>query len=166
MRRTLQTVHASLAWAVARGVPVVARAEWQENTVNNIDIGRPVTELEAEFPGVDFSGLGEVWPAKEGLYAFSQEALTERGRVARQWLRERNEDVVVVVSHDGFMRVGICGRKFGNADFRIFKFEDGGDGLVEWEETEDKGGGLGTCPKGVFGWLPNDFKYMPKEIVK
>jgi len=34
-------------------------------------------------------------------------------------------------------------------------------GLVEWKSTEEKGGGLGTSPKGHFGWLPNDFKYMP-----
>ena len=107
--------------------------------------------------------MDPVFPAKEGLYEFSQEALTQRGMVARKWLRERKEMVVAVVGHDGFMRLGICQRKFGNADFRIFEFEGKGLGLVEWELTEQAGGGLGTCPKGTFGWLPNDFKYMPKK---
>ncbi len=145
-------------------MPAVARAEWQETTVNNIDIGRSISELASEFPAFDFSSVDPVFPKKEGLYEFSYEALLERGRVARRWLKERKEKVVVVVGHDGFMRVGICQRKFGNADFRIFEFEKG-DGLelVEWESTEANGGGLGTCPKGVFGWLPNDFKYMPKK---
>jgi broad specificity phosphatase PhoE len=146
-----------------RGVHAIASAEWQENTVNNIDIGRPISELEKEFPLIDWSLIDPVFPAKEGLYAFSQEALTERGSVARKLLKERKEKVVAVVSHDGFMRVGICQRKFGNADHRIFEFEEDGLGLVEWESTEQSGGGLGTCPRGHFGWLPNDFKYMPKQ---
>jgi broad specificity phosphatase PhoE len=167
MRRTLQTTEASLGWLMKRGVPAIARAEWQENTVNNIDIGRPVSELMKEYPDFDFSTIDPVFPAKEGLYEFSLEGLTERGIVARKWLRARKEKVIAVVSHDGFMRVGISQRKYGNADYRIFDFEEEGDGndglkLVEWEETEKNGGGLGTCPKGTFGWLPNDFKYMPK----
>jgi broad specificity phosphatase PhoE len=89
--------------------------------------------------------------------------LTERGSVARKWLKERKEKVVAVVSHDGFMRVGICQKKFGNADYRIFEFNEDGLGLMEWESTEQSGGGLRTCPPGHFGWLPNDFKYMPKQ---
>ncbi|KUJ11205.1 phosphoglycerate mutase-like protein [Mollisia scopiformis] len=167
MRRTLQTTEASLGWLLNRGFPAVARAEWQENTVNNIDIGRPISELVKEYPRIDFSGVDRVFPAKEGLYEFSLESLTERGVVARKWLKERKEKVIAVVSHDGFMRVGISHRKFGNADYRIFEFEEdvnGRDGLklVEWDLTENNGGGLGTSPKGTFGWLPHDFKYMPR----
>jgi broad specificity phosphatase PhoE len=167
MRRTLQTAEVSLGWLMKRGVPAVARAEWQENTVNNIDIGRPVSELMKEFPDFDFSTVDPNFPKKEGLYEFSLEGLTERGIQARKWLKERKEKVIAVVSHDGFMRVGVSQRKYGNADYRIFSFEEEGEGrddlkLVEWEETEKNGGGLGTCPKGTFGWLPNDFKYMPK----
>ena len=101
------------------------------------------------------------------MYAYSYGSLLERGKAARKWLKSRPEKVIAVVGHDGFLRVGICGKKFGNADFRIFEFEAGGEaeggglGLVEWESTEKNGGGLGTCPSGVWGWLPNDFKYMP-----
>jgi broad specificity phosphatase PhoE len=164
MRRTLQTAERALGWLMQRGVPAVARAEWQENTVNNIDIGRPVSELEQEFPTFDWSMMDPLFPAKEGLYEFSEAALTERGIAARKWLKDRKEKVVAVVSHDGFMRVGICGRKFGNADLRVFEFEQDGLGLVEWDETEKAGGALGTSPKGRFGWEPNDFKYMPENM--
>ena len=119
------------------------------------------------FPHVDFSLVeqDQIWPKKEGLYAYSYESLIERGRVARRWLKARPEKVIAVVGHDGFLRVGICGKKFGNADFRIFEFESGEDGLelIEWKSTEENGGGLGTCPKGVVGWLPSDFKYMPSK---
>lgn len=168
MRRTLQTAEASLGWLMERGVPAIALAEWQENTVNNIDIGRPVSELKKEYPNFDFSVVDPIFPAKEGLYEFSLEGLTERGIMAKKWLRERKEKVIAVVSHDGFMRVGISQKKFGNADYRIFEFgkeeDDGEEGLklVEWETTEKNGGGRGLSPKGTFGWLPHDFKYMPK----
>ena len=47
--------------------------------------------------------MDPVFPAKEGLYAFSQEALTARRIAARKWLKERKERLVAVVSHDGFM---------------------------------------------------------------
>lgn len=68
-----------------------------------------------------------------------------------------------------FLRVGICNRKFENADFRVFELDgstqEGEDGprLVEWDLTESKGGGLGKSLKGTFGWEENDFKYMPKK---
>ncbi|KAH7350693.1 hypothetical protein BKA65DRAFT_525083 [Rhexocercosporidium sp. MPI-PUGE-AT-0058] len=149
MTRALQTADNSLGWLMKQGVSAIPQAEWQENTVNNIDIGRPVAELEKGFPQFDWTQMDP--------------ALTERGVVARTWLHERKEKVIAVISHDGFMRVGICQRKFGNADYRVFDFEENGLGLVEWKSAEENGGGLGTSPKGHFGWLPNDFKYMPKN---
>ncbi|KAH8764634.1 histidine phosphatase superfamily, partial [Hyaloscypha finlandica] len=164
LTRTLQTATTALSFLTPLGVPIITSPLLQETTNNNIDIGRTVSDLIPLFPQVDFSEVekDEVWPRKEGLYACSYESLLERGRVARKWLKARPEQAIAVVSHDGFLRVGICGRKFGNADFRVFEFEEGdGLGLVEWESTEENGGGLGTCPKGQFRWLPNDFKYMP-----
>jgi broad specificity phosphatase PhoE len=162
LTRTLQTATNALAFLTLLGVPIIASPLFQETTNNNIDIGRSASSLTPLFSQVDFSHVeeDEIWPKKDGIYAYSYESLIERGKVAQQWLKERPEKVVAVVSHDGFLRVGICGKKFGNADFRIFEFDEG-DGLVEWESTNSKGGGLGTCPKGRFGWLPSDFKYMP-----
>ncbi|PMD31988.1 phosphoglycerate mutase-like protein [Hyaloscypha variabilis F] len=163
LTRTLQTT-TSLSFLTSRGVPIIALPFLQETTNNNIDIGTPASILSKTFPSVDFSLVekDEIWPRKEGLYAYQYEALIERGKVARNWLKERKEEVIAVVGHDGFLRVGLCGKKFGNADFRIFEFEEGeGDQLVEWESTEKNGGVLGTCPKGSFGWVESDFKYMP-----
>ncbi|PVH80400.1 phosphoglycerate mutase-like protein [Cadophora sp. DSE1049] len=171
MQRTLQTAAASLNWLTARGIKTIALAELQETTTNAIDIGRPIEELTRDWPNIDWSAMDPIFPSKEGLYAFSAEALLRRGAAARKWLRSRPEKVIAVVGHAGFMRIGLCNRKFDNADWRVFEFEnvDGEEGqddgkglrLVEWEETERNGGGLGTSQKGFFGWEVHDFKYMP-----
>ena len=73
-------------------------------------------------------------------------------------MRNRPEKVIAVVSHAGFLWVGVSHKKFENADLRIFDFADGyediGGKLVEWELTESKGGGLGKSPKGTFDVEP------------
>ena len=149
-----------------RGIPAVVLAEWQENSAKKCDTGRPIAEISAEWRQFDWSQMDPAFPAKEGLYQYSQEALTERGIVAKRWLKARTEKVIAVVSHAGFLRTVICNRKFGNGDFRVFEFEDGdatqneGLRLVESDLTATKGGGMGRSPGGYFGWDENDFKYM------
>ncbi|KAF4635066.1 hypothetical protein G7Y89_g3024 [Cudoniella acicularis] len=172
MQRTLQTTKQALGWLIEKDVKVIALAELQETTTNLIDIGRPTAELKQDWPQYDWSMVDPVFPAKEGMYAFSQEALLERGKAARTWLRNRPEKVIAVVGHAGFLRIGLCYRKFGNADYRIFEFEDEevdgakGPKLVEWESTEENGGGMGNSQKGFFGWELHDFKYMPGNVGK
>jgi len=79
----------------------------------------------------------------------------------RKWLRGRPEKVVAVVTHSGFLRVGVSCRWYENADFRTFGFGDGdeevGGRLVEWELMERKGGGLGKSQKGIVGWETQKF---------
>ena len=69
--------------------------------------------------------------------------------------------VRTVVSHSGFLRVGVSYRHYHNADFRIFDFAEGheavGGKLVEWEMTEQKGGGLGKSSKGIFPMEVGDY---------
>jgi broad specificity phosphatase PhoE len=173
MQRTLQTTDLALGFLIKRGIPAIALAEWQETTTNQIDIGSPVSKMSKEWPQFDWSHMDPVFPAKEGLYEFSEEGLLTRGAAAKRWLKNRHENVIAVVSHAGFLRTGICNRKFDNADFRIFEFAAGevegaekGLRLVESELTANKGGGMGRSPDGFFGWEKNDFKYMPKYMGK
>jgi hypothetical protein len=173
-----------------RGVPVILRAEWQENSDKPCDIGTDILAMEKEWPQFDWSSVDPEYPTKTGLYAFSKKGLTQRGIAARKWLRGRPEKVIAVVSHSGkllslpshqslhtltvhsdtfpgFLRVGVSYRQYANADFRIFDFGEGdeeiGGKLIEWELTEKKGGGLGKSPKGVFPMSEDDF---PEEAEK
>ena len=144
-----------------RGVPVILRPEWQENSDKPCDTGSPIPDMEKEWPQFDWSAVDPTYPAKTGLYAFSKTGLTERGIAARKWLRNRPEKVVAVVSHSGFLRVGVSSRYYENADFRIFEFGEGGDeiggNLVEWELTEKNGGGLRKSQKGHFPMKEGDY---------
>ncbi len=52
----------------------------------------------------------------------------------------------MVVSHSGFLRVGVTGFYYANADYRIFDFVDGAEGegtelLKQWDGMEH--GGMG-----------------------
>jgi hypothetical protein len=65
------------------------------------------------------------------------------------------------VSHSAFLRTAVTNRRFANADYRVFDFENVVDGnfiLREWEETSQKGGGMGWSIKGVHGILDGDFE--------
>lgn len=64
-------------------------------------------------------------------------------------LYARPEKAIIVVSHSGFLRQGVTGSWFVNADYRVFDFEPREDEnqpyrLRQWEETEARGGGMGN----------------------
>ena len=110
------------------------------------------------FPQVDFSQVDPVWPDKVSpagaKYAYNKPAVIARGQSALQELYHRPEKVILVVSHSGFLRSGVTGHFYYNADYRIFDFaEPEGEmyKLKQWESTIK--GGLGwslerTVPLG------------------
>ncbi|CZS94528.1 uncharacterized protein RAG0_04475 [Rhynchosporium agropyri] len=174
MRRTLQTAQQGLGWLMKRGVPVILKAEFQENSAKPCDTGSSISEMAKEWPQFDWSTVDPKFPTNDGIYECTREGLTARGKAARNFLRNRPEKVIAVVSHAGFLRTSVCSRRFENADFRIFDFgkEEEADipALVEWELTETKGGGLGKSEKGVFELNDGDYdpeqkKAAPEEVV-
>ncbi|KAL8322339.1 hypothetical protein RB601_001502 [Gaeumannomyces tritici] len=161
MRRCIQTAQIGLGYLIdpppgGRKVPVVAHAGWQENSAKPCDTGSSLEALAKEFPFVDFSAVDPVFPDKTSpagaAYAHDRRAILARGQACLADLRARPERVVAVVSHSGFLRAGVCGWWFSNADYRVFDFADDGPAdapasepyrLVQSESTMS--GGLGTC---------------------
>lgn len=97
---------------------------------------------------VDFTPVDPVFPDKTSpagsFYAHSRRAILARGRAVLDDLRARPEKAVLVVSHSGFLRVGVTGRYFMNADYRVFEFDESRQeegGLRQWEGMES--GGMG-----------------------
>jgi broad specificity phosphatase PhoE len=143
--------------------------------------------MATEFPEFDFSKVDPLYPDKttnlhNNPYAFTGKAIFARGQTCLKALYSRPEKVIAVVSHSGFLRTAICNRRFFNADYRIFEFDEdamaesktnseGVDGqglfvLREWPETEEKGGGMGRSDKGVFKSEMGDFPpdVQPPEV--
>lgn len=106
----------------------------------------------------DFRTVSSEYPSKQGRWAFNQAAITRRGLDCRQWLKGRPEKVIAVVSHSGFLRVGVSHRRYANADYRIFDFaQDGSDELVEWATTAQ--GGMMWSEPGTAGIEAGDFQH-------
>ncbi len=120
-------------------------AGWQESSTQPCDTGRDVATMRARWPALDWSGVDPVFPRKEGAYAGDAAALQARAGRVLDALRGCPEPVVAVVSHASFLS-RVSRRHFFNADYRVF--DVGPDGLVEWGETEEKGGGRGLSWKG------------------
>ncbi|KAF2263598.1 phosphoglycerate mutase-like protein [Lojkania enalia] len=179
MRRTLQTAVLGLDWLInEKKVKVLPDAGWQENADKPCDTGSPIPTIQSEFPQFDFSLLDPLYPDKTtsihtNPYAFTKRAILARGQNCLQSLYSRPEKAIAVVSHSDFLRAGVCNRRFFNADWRIFDYDkevieesrrkrEGVDGkgfllLKEWEETAEKGGGMGRSEKGIFRILSTDF---------
>jgi broad specificity phosphatase PhoE len=161
MRRTLETVQLGLGWLLEKQIPVQVRGEWQETSNSPCDTGTDIRVIEKEYPSFNFDTVFPEWPSKTGRWAFTQEAIEQRGRDCRNWLMNRPEKAIAVVSHSAFLRIGIVPMKWSNADYRIFDFAKGGSNeLVEWSLTADNGGGMGRSPLGFMYPTPSDFALL------
>ncbi|KAI0818211.1 histidine phosphatase superfamily [Xylaria sp. FL0064] len=137
LSRTLQTVQYSLGWLLERGVPVVARAEWQEDTANPCDVGAERSELEKAWPNFDFSQLDPIYPQKTGLYGPEEETIQKRAAFARQWLSEQPDKCIVVVTHSGFLDRVVQGPRFRNVEYRTYNIKRNDSGEVELVELQE-----------------------------
>ncbi|KAM0550835.1 hypothetical protein ACHAPJ_008698 [Fusarium lateritium] len=150
MRRTLQTAMLSLDWLVERGVKIEGNADWQENSAKPCDTGSPISSVAPDFPKVNLSTVDALWPDKTSpsaqRYAYSKQAILARGRRALEDLHKRPEKLIFVVSHSGFLRLGVVGYWFFNSDYRMFDFEAerGAEGELRVKQQEKTlAGGLG-----------------------
>ena len=60
-------------------------------------------KLKVEFPDADFQFCGKGWEEKSGEWASDEVSLASRARKMRLWLKEREEDEIVVVTHGGMV---------------------------------------------------------------
>ncbi|KAF5964043.1 histidine phosphatase superfamily, clade-1 [Fusarium bulbicola] len=105
LRRTLQTTLLGFSSQLERGLQIVALPEVQEVSDLNCDTGSDISVIRAEFQQqpVDFSLVEPGWEVKEGKWAPAIDSILERARAARQWLSERPESEIVVVTHGCFL---------------------------------------------------------------
>lgn len=84
---------------------VIALPETQETADVPCDTGSDLSVLKKEMEGkpVDLSLVMEGWNSKTGRWAPTSDAIEIRAREARQWLKARPEEEIVLVTHGGFL---------------------------------------------------------------
>lgn len=133
LQRTLQTTKLGWGPAIERlGVEnVICLPQAQECNDFPCDTGSPREYLEAnpEFADFDFSMLTPEWTSKKGFWSPDPQAISNRARWVRQWLRDRPEKTIVLVAHGDILRNILAGPHgpssypWKNAEARIFHFD-------------------------------------------
>ncbi|KAK1238388.1 hypothetical protein MKX07_006534 [Trichoderma sp. CBMAI-0711] len=180
MIRTLQTASLAAGWLVEeRGTKIEADADWQEISDKPCDVGTPIPSLvlipdnhtahQFASPSYDFSAIHPLWPDKTAsplarhLFGYTRSAVLRRGRRCLEKLRERPEDLVLVFTHSAFLRNGVNGWWYFNADYRVFTFGEKGE-LVMDEKTLEGGMGWSWAERIELGSeLPPDDDDDEKE---
>ncbi|KAL8736768.1 MAG: hypothetical protein Q9166_000134 [cf. Caloplaca sp. 2 TL-2023] len=105
LRRTIQTTMLAFEPEISRGVQFIALADFQETSDLPCDTGSDLNILKEEFKDkhVHLCMLPEDWNSKKGKWAPHQDAIAARCREARKWLKARDEEVIVVVTHGGLL---------------------------------------------------------------
>ena len=105
LRRTIYTTLYGFKPLIEKGMPVIALPEICETADVPCDTGSDVEVLKEEMKDkpVDLSMVKKGWNVKTGKWAPTVDALEKRAREARQWLKARSEDEIVVVTHGGFL---------------------------------------------------------------
>ncbi|TVY77087.1 putative phosphatase [Fusarium oxysporum f. sp. cubense] len=154
LRRTLQTTLLAFPTHLERGLQIVALPEVQEVSDLNCDTGSDLSAIKAEFEHqpVDFGLVEPGWQIKEGKWAPAIGSLRKRAEVARQWLSERPETEIVVVTHGCFLHfltddwvnaVNPDGTDWANAEVRSYTMshnETEGPVLCETRESRERRG--------------------------
>lgn len=105
LRRTIYTALDSFKPLIDKGMTVIALPEICETADVPCDTGSDLKVLKLEMGDrpVDLSRVKEGWNVKTGKWAPTADAIDKRAKEARQWLKARPEDEIVVVTHGGFL---------------------------------------------------------------
>ncbi|GAQ07111.1 probable phosphatase SPAC513.02 [Aspergillus lentulus] len=139
LRRTIYTAYQSFqpVFEKHKDMKIVLLPDVQETSDVPCDTGSDPEvlrkEMEEQGIPVDMSLVHEGWNSKTGRYAPTNEAIKNRAREARRWLKERPEKEIVVVTHGGFLHYftedwedssHYQGTGWSNTEYRSFVFSD------------------------------------------
>lgn len=105
IRRTLYTALLSFENDIkTKQLAIIALPELQETSDLPCDTGSPPSKLANEFANhnIDLTHVHEGWNVKTGKWSPDKEAITKRAQEAREWLAQRPEKEIVVVTHGSY----------------------------------------------------------------
>ncbi|KAI4187501.1 MAG: hypothetical protein L6R41_002783 [Letrouitia leprolyta] len=105
LRRTIQTSLIAFESELSRSTECVALPEVQETSDLPCDTGSDIFAIKEDFKDkpVNFSLVPEGWNNKQGKWAANGDAVAARCREVRRWLKMRDEQAIVVVTHGGLL---------------------------------------------------------------
>ena len=82
--------------------------------------------MKEEWPQFDWHDVEEdpLYPEKKGIYRSTEEAYLERAAFAKQWMFERPEDYIIVMTHSGFLKRAVGGPRLENVEYKLFDFDE------------------------------------------
>jgi broad specificity phosphatase PhoE len=152
MKRTIQTCKYSFKPAVDRGLKIMLMPLAQESSAEPMDTGSSADEIKSTFGDlVDEHRIVDVfphWNRNIGRFDTDPEVMMERAQMLRLFIRDREEQNIVLVSHGTFAHA-ITGnwtkegeqttRMWENAECRTYTFADGpGAEIIETEESKKR----------------------------
>lgn len=154
LKRTLQSTKLGWGPAIERlGIKnVICLPQAQECNDFPCDTGSSKEHLESldEFKDFNLELLSPDWNGKKDFYAPDPASIAERARWVRQYIRDRPENVIVLVAHGDILRQITCSStgpstyQWKNAEVREFKFDpktvDGPCYLTQEEDIAVAGG--------------------------
>lgn len=103
LRRTIQTASLAFEPELIRGLKIVAVPDAQEQSDAPADCGSDSSDLMAEFGDmIDISLLTSGWYIKTGINSPEEHTLRNRARRLREFLHQRPEFTIVLVTHGAF----------------------------------------------------------------
>lgn len=150
MKRTIQTCQLSFKPAVDRGLKILLMPLAQEASTDFMDTGSGVDSIKEAYGDlVDTHRCEQVhpyWHRNVGLFAADPTQQIERARRLRNFIRDRPEKPVVLVSHGSFAHA-ITGnfieegeeltRMWENAECRSYTFDESSGDKALVIETEE-----------------------------
>lgn len=109
IRRTLYTALLSFEDDIkSKNLTIVALPELQETSDLPCDTGSTPAHLASEFARyhIDFTHVQEEWNVKTGRWSAHEDAIKKRAQEAREWLAQRPEKEIVVVTHGSYRTLG------------------------------------------------------------
>ncbi|KAK2590924.1 hypothetical protein QQS21_011385 [Conoideocrella luteorostrata] len=107
LKRAIQTALLGFPAQIEGGLQVLPWPEIQEASALPCDTGKGLPDIKAEFQHlpVDFQLVEPDWHIKQDKWANTASSLLARAQRARQWLSQRPEREIVLVSHGCFLHL-------------------------------------------------------------
>lgn len=113
-------------------IPLVILPELQETSDRNCDTCSSLESLRSWFPSLDWSFCSEEKLLKTGFFAYEPSMLEKRANWLRNWVSERKESKILIVSHLSFIKYLVDDSAYW-ANLEIKKYNIGVDS--KWKQV-------------------------------